>query len=87
VDAGAELRFGNSYEGVDMTLRCDPPAPAEWFAVETVSNSDSGYERVYQGSCLVQRWPLALAAGGSTTLTTTMSFTQSRDRSAEEAPA
>ena len=59
VEAGADLSFGNTYEGVDIALAANPPAPAEWFAVETVSNSDSGYERVYQGSCLDP----ALAAG------------------------
>jgi alpha-amylase len=87
VVAGADLSFGNSYEGVDIRLGTNPPAPAEWFAVETVSNSDSGYERVYQGSCLIQRWPLALAAGASETFTTILSFTQSRDRTAEEGSA
>ena len=87
VEAGAELSFGNTYEGVNIALEADPPAPADWFAVETVSNSDSGYERVYQGSCLVQRWPLALDAGQHATFATILRLTQSRDRSAEEAPA
>lgn len=87
VEAGAELSFGNTYEGVNIALEANPPAPAEWFAVETVSNSDSGYERVYQGSCLVQRWPLALDTGQHATFTTILAVTQSRDRSAEEASA
>ncbi len=87
VVAGAGLSFGNSYEGVDINIDATPPARARWFAVETVSNSESGFESVYQGSCLTQSWPLALAAGESVTVTTTLSFTQSRDRSAEERPA
>ncbi len=66
-------------------MSAEPSASASWFPVETVSNSESGFERVYQGSCLIQRWPLALAAGQSVTFTTILSFTQSRDRSAEEA--
>ncbi len=87
VEAGAALSFGNTYEGVDISLAARPPAPTEWFPVETVSNSDSGLQRVYQGSCLIQRWRLALDVGQSVTFTTTLSFTQSRDRSAEERAA
>ncbi|MDB5098792.1 MAG: alpha-amylase [Cyanobacteria bacterium RYN_339] len=34
------------------------------FPVETVSRSESGYERVYQSSVLVPNWRLALAQGG-----------------------
>ena len=84
VDAGAGLSFGNFYEGVDISVEAVPRAPAEWFSVETVSNSDAGYERVYQGSCLIQRWPLSRLAGQPLTITTTLSFTQSRDRAKEE---
>ena len=84
VAAGAGLSFGNSYEGVEISIEAVPPARAEWFAVETVSNSESGFERVYQGSCLIHRWPLALSAGQSVTLTTILRFTQLRDRLVEE---
>jgi len=86
VAAGAGLSFGNSFEGVDITAAADPPAPVSWFPVETVSNSEQGFERVYQGSCLIQRWALALDARQPQTFTTTLSVTQSRDRSAEEMP-
>jgi len=85
IPAGADLSFGNTYEGVEISLSADPPARAQWFAVETVSNSEAGFERVYQGSCVTVRWPLSLVAGQSATFATTLSFTQSRDRSAEEA--
>ncbi len=84
VAAGVDLSFGNRCEGVAITVEPQPPAAQEWFPVETVSNSEAGFERVYQGSCLTQRWPLALAAGESVTFATTFRFTQSRDRSAEE---
>jgi alpha-amylase len=87
VAADAQLSFGNAYEGVDISLSTDPPAPASWYPVETVSNSESGFEKVYQGSCLVQRWPLSLAAGETASFATMLSFTQSRDRAAEEASA
>jgi len=82
--AGSELLFGNTYEGVELSLRALPETGAEWFPVETVSNSESGFEKVYQGSCLIQRWPLRLRAGESATLTTVVSFLQSRDYLGEE---
>jgi hypothetical protein len=84
VAAGADLSFGNRYEGVAITVALQPAAPQEWFPVETVSNSEAGFERVYQGSCLAQRWSLNLAAGESATFATSLYFTQSRDHSAEQ---
>ena len=82
------LSFGNRFEGAELTiLATDSAASASWFPVETVSNSESGFEKVYQGSCLVQRWPLALAAGEMQAFTTNIRFTQTRDRDAEEVSA
>ncbi len=85
VPTGIELSFGNRYEGVEITTHVMPETTQKWFPVETVSNSEAGFERVYQGSCLVQRWPLTLAAGGSATFTANFTFLQTRDRAAEEA--
>ena len=84
VDAGIELSIGNRYEGVAISVAPQPSAAQDWFPVETVSNSEAGFERVYQGSCLTQRWPLELAVGQTESWSTTMTFTQSRDRAAEE---
>ena len=78
------LAFGNRYEGVEIELRAQPSANVRWYPVETVSNSEAGFERVYQGSCLILRWPLRLAAGESAELDATFSVIQSRDRAAEE---
>jgi hypothetical protein len=61
-----------------------PETTQEWFPIETVSNSEAGFERVYQGSCLTQRWPLKLLAGVPYSVTTMISFEQTRDRAAEE---
>lgn len=57
-----ELRFGNERQGVDVGLATEPPAEATWSPIQTVSNSEAGFEKVYQGSCLLLRWPIALAA-------------------------
>jgi alpha-amylase len=85
VAAGVQLWLGNSHEGVALTVTPQPPAPQEWFPVETVSNSEAGFERVYQGSCLTQRWPLKLAAGRTASCSTTISVSQARDLRTEEA--
>ncbi len=84
VRAGAPLSFGNTHEGVNVALDAQPPAGQAWFPIATVSNSEAGFERVYQGSCLTQRWPLHLAPGDATTFSTTFRVTQSRDRADED---
>ena len=81
--AGSELSFGNRYEGVEVVVEVDPPTGQAWSSVDTVSNSEAGFERVHQGSCLVQRWPLELAPTEQKTIATTLRFTQSRDRTGE----
>jgi alpha-amylase len=56
---------------VDEWLGCELgvhwPIPAEvgWAPVETVSLSESGFERIYQGSAVLVSWPVRLAAGGT----------------------
>jgi alpha-amylase len=84
VPAGTEIRVGNRYEGVEVAVELDPPAEQQWKSVDTVSNSESGFERVHQGSCLIQRWPLELAPTEHKTFTATFRFTQERDRASAQ---
>ena len=51
----------------------DGPAPADawWAPIETISNSEAGFERVYQGSALLLSWPLAWSRGERWTRTVT----------------
>ena len=35
-----------------------------WAPIETVSLSEAGFERIYQGSAVLVSWPLALPPGG-----------------------
>lgn len=45
-------------------------APMLWlFPLHTISNSEAGYERIYQGTCVFARWPLALVPGERWTVT------------------
>ena len=65
------------------------PADAWWAPVETISNSEAGFERVYQGSGLpAVSWPLALAAGRvAHGRRDPRRVTTARDRASEEAAA
>jgi len=73
--------FGNDYEQVRIEAHAEPAAHLAWYPVETVSNSEAGFERVYQGSCLLFRWPVTLAAGERRTLTVRFDVQESLDRS------
>ena len=81
---GPPLRMGNSYEGVELALAVAPPARREWQPVETVSNSEAGFERVYQGSCLTVRWPLRLSPGVRARFAVEWQVRQARDHAADE---
>ncbi len=63
----------------------EPAADAWWSPIETVSNSESGFERVYQGSSLLLSWPLHLEPGDSRRFSVRQAVRVARDRAAEEA--
>ncbi len=79
-----ELRSGNDDVGIVVTTRVEPAAEAWISPIETISSSEAGFERAYQGSALVFAWPLALAAGAATTVRVEHVVTTTRDRAAEE---
>jgi alpha-amylase len=84
-EQAATIAFGNDYEGVRIVARPEPAARLLWYPVETVSNSEGGFERVYQGSSLLFRWPVSLAAGERRAFAVGFGATQSIDRTATEA--
>ncbi len=63
------LAQGNDHVGVAIATTVSEPAEAWWAPVETISNSEAGFERVYQGAGLLLSWPLDLAPGASRTFT------------------
>jgi 4-alpha-glucanotransferase len=81
----SSVAFGNDFEGVRIEASIEPAADLTWYPVETVSNSEGGFERSYQGSSLLFRWPVALAAGEERTYALTFAAHQTRDRAGEEA--
>jgi hypothetical protein len=58
--AATDLHLGNTYLDVDCYLTLSPAADLWKLPIETVSNSEGGFERVYQGTSLIARWPLTL---------------------------
>ncbi len=81
------LGYGNDWVGVAVRATMDPPADAWWSPIETVSNSESGFERVYQGSSLLLSWPLRLEPGEARRFSVRQVVDVARDRAAEEAAA
>ncbi len=71
---------GNDWLGVTVESLPTPAADAWWAPIDTVSNSEDGFERVYQGSALLLSWPLELAPGAETTVTVEQRLSVARDR-------
>ncbi len=69
----------NTYIGISVASRPTPTADAWWAPIETVSNSEAGFERVYQGSALLLSWPIRLEAGGTLTVRVDHSVTVARE--------
>ncbi len=77
------LAQGNDFVGIAISTALDEPTDAWWAPIETITNSESGFERVYQGSGLLLSWPLRLGAGGRWSRTVRHAVTTARDRAAE----
>ncbi len=58
-----ELVMVDEWIGVELTLASPEAADCAWAPVETVSLSEAGLERIYQGSAILWCWPLRLAPG------------------------
>jgi alpha-amylase len=82
--AGAPLMSGNDYLGIALTTTSAPQAAAAWAPIETISNSEGGFERVYQGSSLHLVRTIELLPGATITVRTELACGLSRDITAEE---
>lgn len=78
------LLQGNDHVGLQVETIVDPACDA-WIApIETISNSESGFERVYQGSALLLSQVVALEPGESIDLHLEHRVTVATDRAAAE---
>ncbi|HXG26547.1 MAG TPA: alpha-amylase/4-alpha-glucanotransferase domain-containing protein [Candidatus Binatia bacterium] len=71
---------GNGWLGVELESTVSPAADAWVAPIETVSNSESGFERVYQGSALLLSWPVRIAPGERWSAAIRHAVTVSEDR-------
>ena len=76
---------GNSWLGLALETAVSPPADAWHAPIETVSNSEAGFERVYQGGALLLSWPVSIPAGGSWSARVDHRATVDVDRAVTEA--
>ena len=82
--ASAPLSSGNDYLGIALTTTSAPQAAAAWAPIETISNSEGGFERVYQGSSLHLVRSIELLPNATVTVRTEHVCGLSRDITAEE---
>jgi len=72
---------GNDDLGIRLATAIEPSAAAWWSPIETISNSEFGFERTYQGSAFVAVWPIKLASGERVTVAIHQQVATDRDRS------
>jgi 4-alpha-glucanotransferase len=73
---------GNDYIGISATTTTIA-ADAWWAPIDTISNSENGFERMHQGSALLLSWPVRLTAGERWTRTIDHVVATTRDRATE----
>ena len=82
-----EVAAGNDAVGIRLETTIDPAADTWWAPIETVSNSDGGFERIYQGSGQLFSWPIHLQPGEQRTVRLEQRISTTRDHAAEEVAA
>jgi alpha-amylase len=78
-DGISTIAQGNDHIGISVTTTTSA-ADAWWAPIDTVSNSEDGFERMYQGSALLLSWPIKLKQGQGWTRTVTHVVATARDR-------
>jgi alpha-amylase len=73
----ARLLIASRPLGVEVKLAFSHDATLWRFPIEAISNSDAGFERTYQGSCLLAHWPLELGPGEDWTVDLSFGLTSS----------
>jgi alpha-amylase len=81
------LLSGNDQLGIRLETLIQPAADAWISPIRTVSNSEGGFELVYQGSCVVALRAIRLQPGERTSLRIEQVVSVTADRAANEAVA
>ena len=64
VNGRRTLSLVDEWVETEVCLGWGHPAPVAWAPVETVSISEAGFERIYQGLAILLCWPVRLSPGG-----------------------
>jgi alpha-amylase len=83
--AVGRVASGNVDVGCLLATEVTPAADAWWFPIDTISNSEHGFERIYQGSCLTFSWLIDLAPCQRFATTIRHALEATRDRARDEA--
>jgi alpha-amylase len=59
------LALVDEWIGCEVQIAWNQRGDVGWAPIETVSLSESGYERIYQGSAILVSWPVTLPPSGS----------------------
>lgn len=70
------VRLVDEWAGLELELDCRPPAELAWGPVETVSVSEAGFERVYQGSAFLVIWSLREVSSTPWEFSTSLAVTE-----------
>ena len=82
---GSQLRVVDEWQNVAVTIDA-PGASHLWIApIETVSESEEGFERVYQGSQILAVWPVQLMPAARWSAETVLHVTTAREKTAKSA--
>jgi alpha-amylase len=65
LDSVKLMRLVDKWMNIAIRIECKPAATLWRFPVETVSQSEGGFEKTYQGSCITAVWPVTLERAGS----------------------
>lgn len=60
-----EMGMRDGWLELEVNFKCEKPARFWRYPVETISQSEGGFEKVYQGSCLILGWEVSLKPGAS----------------------
>lgn len=71
-----EMGMRDGWLKLEVNIQSSIPAHFWRYPVETISQSEGGFERVYQGSCLLLGWSVTLAPKGVFEVSTTVKLNE-----------
>jgi hypothetical protein len=75
----AEAGMTDGWLGLKISFTSGTPMKFWRYPVETISQSEGGFERVYQGSCLLFGWDLTVEPGKTATRTLNVKLSDWKD--------